>query len=208
MKSLKEADATVPFLSLTPNQLTHWVKVQADQAHVEMTDEAVEQIILYTGGSLQILAGELDKCFLYVGENGRLTPGLIDDLVVRSTEQNVFILIEDIVQMNLTRAFGIFHDLLKQKEEPIKIVSLIARQFRIILQVKELLSQSYSHQQIASQLGVHPYGVKVAAAQGGRYTMDKLYTILSQIADLDYGMKTGQTDKVAGLEMFLLRLAG
>ena len=68
-----------------------------------------------------------------------------------------FILIEDIVNVRLERAFVILEELLKQREEPIKIASLIARQFRIMLQVKELSKQGYSQQQMASQIGLHPF---------------------------------------------------
>lgn len=206
VKAFKESNYNVPFLPLSPEDLVQWTKRRASKQSINMTDAAADQLILYTGGNLHTLAAELEKCFLFLGEGGELTTEVVDELVTRSTEQNVFILIEDIVQGNLPRAFTIFHELLKQKEEPIKILILIARQFRIILQVKELTSQSYSQGQIASQLGLHPYAVKIAAGQGNRYKMDDLYRIMGQLADLDYGMKTGQKDKVMGLELFLLGL--
>ncbi len=132
---------------------------------------------------------------------------VIDQLVARSTEQNVFILIEDIVNVRLERAFVILEELLKQREEPIKIAALIARQFRIMLQVKELSKQGYSQQQMASQIGLHPFAVKVAEGQARKYDIEKLSRIMSQLADLDFQMKTGKIDKVLGLELFLLRLA-
>lgn len=207
VKTLKEADALIPCLPLTGNDLTKWVHDQAARRRFAFEPGAAEQLVLYTGGQLQALQGELEKLSLFVGEGGRAAQTLVDELVVRSAEQNVFLLIEDIVQMRLDKALAALDELLKQKEEPIKIVNLLARQFRILLQVKELAQQGYSHQQIASQIGLHPYAVKLADGQTRKYDTVKLSRILSQLADLDYKMKSGGIDKVLGLELFLLGLA-
>lgn len=207
VKALKDMEAAVPFLSLSPEELQQWVGARARQRGFSFTGEATDQLILYTGGNLQSLSAEIEKISLYVGAGSEATTDVIDQLVARSTEQNVFILIEDIVNVRLERAFVILEELLKQREEPIKIAALIARQFRIMLQVKELSKQGYSQQQMASQIGLHPFAVKVAEGQSRKYNIEKLSNIMSQLADLDYQMKTGKIDKVLGLEMFLLRLA-
>lgn len=207
VKALKDMEAAVPFLSLSPEELQQWVAARARQRGFSFTGEATDQLILYTGGNLQSLSAEIEKISLYVGAGSEATTDVIDQLVARSTEQNVFILIEDIVNVRLERAFVILEELLKQREEPIKIAALIARQFRIMLQVKELSKQGYSQQQMASQIGLHPFAVKVAEGQARKYNIEKLSAIMSQLADLDFQMKTGKIDKVLGLEMFLLRLA-
>ncbi|MBA2938185.1 DNA polymerase III subunit delta [Paenibacillus sp. CGMCC 1.16610] len=207
VKALKDIEAAVPFLSLSPEELQQWVAARARQRGFSFTGEATDKLILYTGGNLQSLSAEIEKISLYVGAGSEATTDVIDQLVARSTEQNVFILIEDIVNVRLDRAFVILEELLKQREEPIKIAALIARQFRIMLQVKELSKQGYSQQQMASQIGLHPFAVKVAEGQARKYNIEKLSAIMSQLADLDFQMKTGKIDKVLGLEMFLLRLA-
>ncbi|NOV03534.1 DNA polymerase III subunit delta [Paenibacillus planticolens] len=207
VKALKDMEAAVPFLSLSPDELQQWVAAGARQRGFSFTSEAADQLILYTGGNLQALSAEIEKISLYVGAGNEASADVIDQLVARSTEQNVFILIEDIVNVRLERAFVILEELLKQREEPIKIAALIARQFRIMLQVKELSKQGYSQQQMASQIGLHPFAVKVAEGQARKYKIEKLSEIMAQLADLDFQMKTGKIDKVLGLEMFLLRLA-
>ncbi|MGG1552654.1 DNA polymerase III subunit delta [Paenibacillus ferrarius] len=207
VKALKEMEATVPFLSLSPEETAGWVARQAAQLGFSFSGNAADNLILYTGGNLQALSAELEKISLFVGHGGEATPDTIDQLVARSTEQNVFMLIEDIVNVRLDRAFVILEELLKQREEPIKIASLIARQFRIMLQVKELAKQGYSQQQMASQIGLHPFAVKVAEGQARKYDMQRLSRIMGQLADLDLQMKSGKIDKVLGLELFLLGLA-
>lgn len=207
VKKLKELDALVPCAHLSEAELVRWIEQHAAQAGFAFAPGVAERLILYAGTGLQGLSKELEKCALYAGQGGTLTEDALEQLVTRTIEQNIFALIEHIVQLRMEQAFAMLSELLRRKEEPIKIVMLIARQFRIMFQVKDLSQQGYSQQQIASQLGLHPYAVKVAAGQAGRFDAKRLAAILQQLADLDYQMKSGKIDKVLGLELFLLRLA-
>ncbi len=107
----------------------------------------------------------------------------------------------------LDEALLIYHDLLKQKEEPLKLLALIARQLRIYYQVKELSRRSYSQKQMATQLKIHPYVVKLASQQINRFEDQQLLSLLESAADTDYAIKTGKMDKVLAVEMLLMKLA-
>jgi DNA polymerase-3 subunit delta len=206
VKALKDSQSAIPFLPLSVEELTRWIIRRAEKWGVTFVEGAVDQFILYTGAQLQLITAELEKLSLFVGPNGCITRELIGQLVVRSAEQNVFILMDEIVKQRLDNALSILHDLLKQREEPIKIILLIARQFRMMLQIKELEHQSYSQQQIAGQIGAHPYAVKLASEQGRSYTLTRLSGLLSRLGELDYRMKSGKVDKALGLELFILEL--
>ncbi|MHA0855746.1 DNA polymerase III subunit delta [Paenibacillus sp. CMAA1364] len=206
VKALKASSITLAFASLGGDELVDWVERETRVRGCTMASGAAGILIRNAGTQLQKLSSELDKLCIYSGEDGRIEVDTVEQLVARSTEQNVFALVEDMANLKLEHALVIYYELLKQREEPIKIAALITRQFRIILQVKELTSQSYSQGQIASQLSIHPYAVKIAGEQGRKFKFDYLRTILSRLADLDYEMKTGRIDKVLGLELFLLRL--
>lgn len=208
VKTLKQEDFLIPFLALSPEELVQWIKKQAVKAQFIFATGAAEHLILYSGTNLQNLSTEIDKLSLYVGSNGTANKDHIEQLVVRSVEQNVFILIDEIVHLRMEKIFMIYYELLKQKEDPIKILLLMARQFRIIMQIKELNRQGCAQAQMASQLGLHPYAVKVAAEQGSKYDQKKLGMILSRLAELDYQMKSGRIEKVLGLELFFLKLVG
>lgn len=207
VKALKEKKCLMTFPSMSSEELAKWTERRAEKMEFSFSPGTVEEFVLFTGGQLQSMVTEMEKLSLYVGRSGVVTRELVDRLVVRSTEQNVFILIEDIVRRRMDRAFEILYELLKQKEEPVKLAMLMARQFRIILQVKELSGQGYSQQQIASQIGLHPYPVKIASEQGRAYSPEKLKEILAALADLDFRIKSGQIEKVLGLELALLQIS-
>ncbi|MNW33742.1 DNA polymerase III subunit delta [compost metagenome] len=206
VKAMKAAGTVLSFMPLGQNELVEWVMRGVEKRGCRMDREAAETLIAANGVQMTSLAVEVDKLCLYAGEGGLIDSAVVEQLVARSTEQNVFVMVEHIAGLKLDKALSIFYELLKQREEPIKIAALIARQFRIMLQVKDLARQSYSQQQIASQLGLHPYAVKVAGEQARKFEAAQLKAILNDLAQLDYKMKTGGIDKVLGLELFLLKL--
>ncbi|MNG24528.1 DNA polymerase III subunit delta [compost metagenome] len=70
--------------------------------------------------------------------------------------------------------------------------------------MKELSGQHYSPQQMASQLGIHPFRVKLAAEKTAKFSLKRLGDCMAELAELDFRMKTGKVDKTLGLELFLL----
>lgn len=206
VKAVKAAGTVLAFNPLGAEELLRWVERAIRDRGCKAGPGMAEALIANAGTSLQGLSGEIDKLCLFAGKEGTIDTAAVESLVHRGTEQTVFTLVEDIANLRLDKALNALNELLKQREEPIKIAALIARQFRIILQVKDLSGQSYSQGQIASQLGLHPYAVKLAGEQARKFESGRLRTILSAMADLDYQMKTGAIDKVLGLELFMLRL--
>lgn len=206
VKAVKKSGTALSFMPMGGEDLLRWVDKQVRKGGCTLQEGAAEAIVRNAGTSLQSLSGEIEKLCLYAGAGGTIDAQTVDMLVARSTEQNIFALVDDIANLRLDKALGIYYELLKQREEPIKIAALITRQFRIILQVKTLSTQSYSQQQIASQIGLHPYAVKIAGEQARKFERARLEDILNHLANLDYQMKTGAIDKVLGIEMFLLRL--
>ncbi|MFB5677234.1 DNA polymerase III subunit delta [Paenibacillus terreus] len=206
VKQIKNTAAVITFSPLSSEELLSWVEKRAGERHVGLEAGAAAALVRNAGTGLQALAAEIDKLCLFAGEGGTIGVKDIDSLVARSTEQNVFVMVEELANLRMENALSIFYELLKQREEPIKIAALITRQFRIILQVKELAQQSYSQQQVAGQLGLHPYAVKIAGEQARRFRPERLRWILNELAELDYRMKTGAVDKVLGMELFFLKL--
>lgn len=208
VKSLKKMDALVPFRPMDTPELVKWVMKEASNRGVHITEAAADRLLFNTGASLQKISSELEKCCLYAGKDGEITVEAVDQLVARTVEQNVFLLIENIVHRKHDQAMALLHQLLQQREEPIKIVALIARQFRMVLQTKMLGDQGFSHQQMGSKLGLHPYAAKLAYEQSRHYQEMQLANILDEVAELDFQIKSGRMEKVMGLELLLLKLAG
>ena len=122
----------------------------------------------------------------------------------KNIEDNIFDLINYIVNKNSEKVIDIYHDLLSRGSEPIAILVLIANQFRIILQSKLLYYKGYTEKDIASTLSIHPYRVKLAIQNSRNYSNELLIEYIDKLATLDYEIKSDEKDADTGLELFLL----
>jgi len=206
VKSLKNRKVIVHFPELEHIQLLQWLRKKAEEQGRQLDPDGAELLIRRVGMSMQQLVQELDKLCLLVGDRGEITRELVDQLISVTVEEDVFMLVDAIVNVKLADALAMYKGLLIRKEEPIKLVALIVRQIRMMIHIKELEEHHYSPQQIAGMIGAHPYAVKLAAEKSKGYQKKRLAQLLSSLADLDYGMKTGKVDKALGLELFILSL--
>lgn len=206
MKLIKKQAATFQAKKLNERELEGWLVSRAAEEGCRIDRKAAEHLISLAGTNMIALDHEINKLALYAGSGNEITDGMVELLTARSLEQNVFELVEKVVHRRIDEALRIYYDLLKLNEEPIKILALLAGQFRLIYQTKELARRGYGQQQIASYLKVHPYRVKLAAGQAGLFSADELNRIMALLADSDYQMKSGGLKKEMIIEMFLFQL--
>lgn len=206
VKALKERNALVAFPELDTAQLKQWMIKRAAEQNRTLTSDAVELLISRTGANMQQLAQEVDKLCLHAGDGGTIDAETTAMLTSATVEEDVFALVDAIAELRIDKAIRLYRELLIRREEPIKIAALIARQLRIMLQIKELEQHQYSPQQMAGQLGLHPYAVKLAAEKSRKFGVARLGSLLASLAELDYQMKTGAIEKSLGLELYLLSL--
>lgn len=205
-KLLKKHATVAPCNPIKDNDLKQWVNSIASQLQVTINDEAYEIMEAELSNNLHQLENELQKLALYVGPNGEVTKDIAEELVSHTTTSSALRLVDAVIEKDLHKAIRIFKDLLKMKEEPIAMISLIAFQFRSILRVKLLKQQGYSQFQMQKQLGVHPYVVKIALNRERQFTVDKLERIIIQLADTDATIKSGKMEKEMAFELMLYDL--
>ena len=95
--------------------------------------------------------------------------------------------------------------MLKYNEEPIKIISILADNFRLMYQSRELQKIGYNIFDIGSTLEENPYRIKFILEKSREYTSKKLLELINELADLDLEIKTGKIDKALALEMFIIK---
>lgn len=205
-KALKKAGEVVEAKKLSEQELKSWIRERATTHGVQIDEEAVELLINLAGTNLMMLTQELDKLSLYASDTNLVDAAVVEKLTVRSLEQNIFALVDKVVQRRTDEALRIYYDLLKQNEEPLKILAILAGQFRLIYGVKELSRRGYGQQKIATNLKVHPFRVKLAAGQAKHFDDAQLSRIIDLLSQGDYEIKSGKIKKELMIELFLLKL--
>ena len=100
----------------------------------------------------------------------------------------------------------IYNDLKNLGTEAITIISIISTQVRFLYQILVLSNKGYSESNIANELSVHPYRVKMGLDKVRRYSDYELEDLLDKLSKLDIQIKTGDIDRFVGLELFILSM--
>lgn len=204
VKELKSHVREGVFPPLMGKELLAWVKKRFQQTKRDIHPQAGECLIQRVGHPLRLLATEIDKLATYTDATQCITPELVCELVPRQMEQDVFKLVDCVTKRQLGAALAIYHDLLRNREEPVRILALLIRQFRLLLQVKGLTAQGRGEREIASLLKIHPYPVKLAAQQTPHYPEKLLRFLLIRAIDADIAIKEGRIEKTIAVERVLL----
>ena len=151
-KLMKEK--SVVLLAQTPqNQdLDVWIQSETAKLGKAITTEAINKLVEMVGPNMLQLQMEIEKMSLYLGEDHEITMELVEDLVAKTLEHDAFKMLNAYLNHNQQEALKIYHDLLRQKEEPIKLVGLLANNIRTMTNVFYLQKKGYHQQQI--QIGI------------------------------------------------------
>ena len=183
-------------------KLSNYISDYIRDKGYSISSSTVELIISKVGYELSNIIKELDKMFIYKGEDKKITKEDVEDVITNNLEKNIFELTNAIVNREKDKINTIYNQLIKSGEDPIKLIVTLSNQFRLIIQVKLMRSGGYSEKEIVTTLKEHPYRINLAMKS--TYNIEDIKNILLKLSNLDYEIVTGKTDKFFGFEMFLL----
>lgn len=172
----------------------------------KISDEDIKYLIDRVGDNLSIIYQESEKLKIYKIDDKAIDKNDIDMITTKAYDLDIFHLIENIVLKNKEKALESYNELIKNGEEPIKIIILLSNQFRLIFQSKKLYMMGYSELNISQKLKVHPYAIKKALEKTRNFKEEKLIDYLYKLAILDENIKKGKIDANSGLELFIINL--
>ncbi|QBP40851.1 DNA polymerase III subunit delta [Paenisporosarcina antarctica] len=203
-KLMKEKSLLLVAKPLEGNDLVVWVKSIVAREKKTMTSEAITRLIETVGQDLVQLQSEIHKMATYIGEGLEITKDDVELLMTRTLEQDAFQLLNAYLRGDTTTALTVYHDLLRQKQEPIMLTALLASQIRLLSNVKYLQKKGYHAQAIAKQLKVNPYRVKLIVESRQQVKEQRLLQVLHRLASADYQLKTSSGRRERILELFLM----
>ncbi len=187
---------------LSLDTLNQTAKIYFQKKGVDISDEAINLLLERTGDNVSLFIQEADKLSLYGKEIS------VDDvhiMVPVPLEQNAFNICEFLIANQINKAIKVYRDLLVLKEEPVRLIALLASQFRLYTQISYLYTIEKNNQDdVASQLKIHPYRVKLMCRSLVKISYFQLLLVMEKLYQLDYKIKSMEVDPVIGLELFLV----
>lgn len=146
---------------------------------------------------------EWEKLLGYI-TGSQVTKEDIDAVCVFSLEQRVFEMVKRIALHQGEIALGIYSRLIQSKESPIGILVLIARQYRMLMQVKYLVAQRKSPKEISSVLKIPFFAVQEMINQAQGYSFKQLEDIVQECLHVDQDIKTGKMEASQRVEILIM----
>ncbi|MDO9573622.1 MAG: DNA polymerase III subunit delta [Candidatus Contubernalis sp.] len=188
------------------NSLNLWIRKKLQEEDKVMEPEAQKLLLQRAAPNLQRLENELNKLFCYLGQEKVITREMVDQLIVGQVDVNIFELVDSLGSRDQKKALTLLQGILKMNEHPLKILTMVARQFRLLLQVKYCLEEGIHRKEIASHLKLPPFVVNKLLSQTENFSLAKLSQALILTHETDFKIKTGRQDPYEAMDLLLADL--
>ncbi len=191
------------FDKLSQNDFEKLVRDDLKTNSVNISKDALDLLLSRLDNDVEKYKNELNKLLTYGNE---LDYQDIDNLINQPIENDIFKLTNAINQNDLAASLKVYRDLLtNNKNDVLSIIGLLASQYRSMSQVKLLSQLGYNNAQIAAKLNVSAGSVYYKLRDSLNLSAKELMNKLNQLAILDESIKSGLTEPVSGLELFIIR---
>ena len=205
-KELMKNSVEVPCNPISEYDLRKWISMLATENKIQIDPDAMKLIEQDLSTNLNVLESEIKKMATYVKEEGVVTEAVVKELMSVSANDSALELADAVLKKNFNEAIHLFKALEKNNEEAIALLALLAYQFRMILQVKLLLSKGHAENELGRLVKAHPYVLKLAASRSRKYSVDRLSLIMERLAETDARLKSGGMEKSLAFELLLYDL--
>lgn len=169
--------------------------------------DVVKYIVQNGLNNYDLIMSEVEKIMLFYNEPGTISFDDVTHLTSKNINTNNFLFVDAVVEGNLKKSFELLNDLKMMKVEPTVIFTLLARDFRIMLQIKKLLDLGKREYEIMTELGLQDWQFTKYLDKAFPFKIKELESILVKLADIDLNIKTGKIDKFMALELFILSVS-
>lgn len=191
---------------LSEVEMRGWLKRQFGVMGVEIEENAVELFFEYVGTNLVQAKTEVEKLLNYIGDRKIINMRDVASCVSEEGETNVFALTKAITSKDKNKIMEIYYSLLKSGNDQMKLLNLIYRSLKDSYTCLLLMEQGMNQTSIASILNISPGRTYYIMKDAKNFTIESLRKMIKDIGDLDFKIKSGQIDKVSGLELFLFQI--
>lgn len=193
----------------SPDEMTlkKWVNKLFTDAGKKMTERDIEYFLEMTGEDMTNIKNEVEKLICYAGDKDIITAADADEIVTKQINNHIFEMVEAIGNRNQKKALDLYYELLTLREPPFRILSLIARQFNLLLQTKELLLNNVGNAQIVEKIKVPPFAVKKYIYEAKQFDMPSLKKALEACVKADEDIKSGKMSDKMSVELLIVEFS-
>jgi DNA polymerase-3 subunit delta len=204
----KTADAKAEaHMAPRPNDMKGWIINEMKSQGGKISPEAANRLGELVGADTRQAAQEIAKVLAYVNWARTVEVQDVEAVCVSTAEVDIFAFVDSLAAGNGQQSQSMLRKMLGG-QDAFAIFPMIIRQFRLLIQTREIIEQHGMVPDVIEALHVHPFVAGKVFAQAGRFTMKTLEAIYRRLLKMDEAAKTSAMPLDTALEMFVVELAG
>lgn len=206
LKELRPLAEVKAFTVPRGDALQRWLHRRVAEKGSTISPQASRLLASLVGENLWVLSSEIEKLALFTG--GReINVEDVETLVSHARQANVFAMVDALIERRAGMAAMLLHRLLDDGAPPPFLLSMVTRQLRMLVQVRELKRDRASTAQIKASLGVKSdYALTKAVEQASRYSTERLEEVYARLLETDLSIKRGMWKGDVALDLLIAGL--
>lgn len=201
-KALKNVAKIYSIEERTKKNLKKYIADYFSSLMIKIDEECIDYIV--ENALVETIDVELDKLSTYAMSSRILLKPDIEVLLVKNTDSKIYDLTSSIIERDKNKIMKIYNDLLNNNEDVFRIINSISYKFEELMQVKDLVSQGSTPDDVAKAFRVSPGRAYHMVKDSKRVTFENIRGNIIKLSNLDYQAKSGLINPKIGLEMYLL----
>lgn len=153
--------------------------------------------------NINIVENEVEKLCAYT-EGREITKRDIEEILPQRGENDIFNLVDFLSRRNINKAIDILNELVYRGESITVILSMIERQFRLLLNLKLGIKAGKTKEELTKELKLHPYVCENMMKQSTEFKEQQLKNILNSCIESEKKIKSSSVDNKVELELLIM----
>ena len=212
-KTFLEKGKVVSFYPLWEGEVMAWIKGKIEKEGKRISSQALLCFKSRVGNDLRELNNEIEKLVLYTHPKRVIEKEDVEAAAGEGKGMGVFDLTRAVREKALSRALFILCRLLEKGEQPLRIHSLVTREMRILLRIKEKEGKISSQEACSiifrpksyySQFYTNITAEYIQAVR--KFNLSQLVAAFKYLVETEASIKTGKKEPAIAIEMMILRI--
>ncbi len=184
-----------------------WIVNETKNQSGQIEPQAASKLAEMVGVDTRQAGMEIAKLLAYVNWARPVRGSDVEAVCIVTSQQSVFDFVDALSSGNGKVAQKLLHRLI-ENEDPFSLWGMVVRQFRLLIQAREILDGRGNKDDVARALGVHPFVAEKTTSQAGRFSIESLENIYHKLLVIDERVKRSQVTLDLALDTLIVELAG
>ncbi len=198
LKAVRAMEGEVRECALPEHRdLPRWIRERAGRAGGDFSAAGAQELAAAGVDNPRALQSEIEKLLTYVNWERPVMAEDVRRMVPAAGQADIFRLVDSLGERDSRRAMAQLHHLLGSGErDAMGVFGMVVRQYRLLLQAKEILELGGSGADVKARLELPRFVAEKISAQSRRYSLGALERIYRRLLAMDTAMKSGSDGQV------------